>query len=209
MEESSLPVSTFLENFTSLLLDHLHNLTYNLEAAQPYQRRELIQEWTKEARDLAKYAESVLKFCRGSSEVYQKLSSLMSEMNKMNLFYGDELQRIVKPLSQIQMPFPFKPLQFEDAMKILSEKTYSGMPSIVYRLWQAGSVASKEANLFHLQQRYSKAPNADEVIQRVEKIIRGKLGFLGDKLPFDLKSPTTYAFFFLHHTPLGLSEESL
>jgi len=175
-----IPIPTFVSNFSAVFLDKIHNLTYSLEAALPHQRPELILEWTKEAQDLIKYAESVLKFCRGQGAIYQKLVNLINQENAISGFYSGDLQNILGALNAFAYPFPSQPLRFEDSMKILSDKTYNQLPTTIYRMWQYGSAASKETTEFHIKQRYENFKNRDTIIQEVNKIIRQKIQFVTD-----------------------------
>lgn len=86
------------------------------------------------------------------------------------------------PLFDLQPPqsFPFLPLAFEDAMRILSNSTYTALPTDIYR-WVGGQeVNAQEAAKFREQFLFRRTAERDKVIAQLDRIIRKKTAFARD-----------------------------
>lgn len=70
---NSLPLSTFLNNFTSIFIDSLNNMLARLETDPENMRKNTIQDWAKSSKDFVNYSKSIVTFAQGNNSSYKKI----------------------------------------------------------------------------------------------------------------------------------------
>jgi len=82
------------------------------------------------------------------------------------------------------VPFSYQPLPLTEAVRILHDRTYPCLPKILYKV-DAQIPPSKSALEFDLKENYNQVTTKEELIVKLNKIIKEKLAFT-DELPMEL-----------------------
>lgn len=104
---------------------------------------------------------------------------MIKEEASLSGLYRGEVQAALEQLKNPVVPFFNQPLPLDEAMRVLNDRTYPWMPTILFKL-DTNTPPAKEALEFDLKENYNQVAQKEELVAKLDRVIKEKLIFMGE-----------------------------